>query len=355
MLTHPHAALGRRRALLPPDVPLRAVHPADARRHPGPGGRDRLPGAVPDRRTTGKSGCWSSRGRAPGSTSPASRWRAGTVLPANFVGAGVVSRGLDNVEIYGGTIRGYRQGIRIEGGRGHRIARVDVSGSRRQLLKSTPEQYDEADWLDIFHADTAEWYGGGILLKQTNGATVTGVSARHAQNGIGLIGATASYIADNDVSENSGWGIHLWASSRNVVVRNQAHHNVRCESPAYRRGCDSAGHPPPGGERLEPGRRQRRHLVGRRVLPERAARVREALGGQHGPPQRRLLVLPQRLRIHLQPRKRLPGESRRQLRLRLLARLLHGQHGAGQHRPRLAIDRHRDRARQRQPAARRTW
>lgn len=166
---------------------------------------------------------------------------SGDSVPARFVGAGVVSRGLDNVEVYGGIIRGYRHGIRIEGGRGHRIARVDVSGSRSQALRSTPERYDEADWLDIFHADTAEWYGGGVLLKGTNGATVTGVIAKHAQNGIGLINARNTYVADNDASENSGWGIHLWASSRNVLVRNQAHHNVRCESPAYRRGCDSAG------------------------------------------------------------------------------------------------------------------
>jgi parallel beta-helix repeat protein len=166
---------------------------------------------------------------------------SGDSAPSRFVGAGVVSRGLDNVEIYGGTIRGFRHGIRIEGGRGHRIARVDVSGSRSQALRSTPEQYDEADWLDIFHADTAERYGGGVLLKGTNGATVIGVSARHAQNGIGLIDARATYVADNDVSENSGWGIHLWASPQNVIVRNQADHNVRCESPAYRRGCDSAG------------------------------------------------------------------------------------------------------------------
>ncbi len=166
---------------------------------------------------------------------------SGDSVPAAFLGAGVVSRGLDNVEVYGGTIRGFRHGIRIEGGRGHRIARVDVSGTRAQALRSTPDRYDEADWLDIFRADTAEAYGGGVLLKHTNGATVVGVSARHAQNGIGLIGARGSYVADNDVSENSGWGIHLWASSQNVVVRNKAHHNVRCESPAYRRGCDSAG------------------------------------------------------------------------------------------------------------------
>jgi len=166
---------------------------------------------------------------------------SGDSVASRFVGAGVVSRGLDNVEVYGGIVRGFRTGIRIEGGRGHRIARVDVSGSRSQALRSTPDRYDESDWLDIFHADTAELYGGGVLLKNTNGATVVGVSARHAQNGIGLIGARDSYLADNDVSDNSGWGVHLWASSQNVVVRNKAHHNVRCESPAYRRGCDSAG------------------------------------------------------------------------------------------------------------------
>ena len=166
---------------------------------------------------------------------------SGDSVPSAFVGAGVVSRGLDNVEIYGGIIRGYRHGIRIEGGRGHRIARVDVSGSRRHALRSTPERYDEGDWLDIFRADSAEAYGGGVLLKGTNGATIVGVSARQAQNGIGLIEARGSYVADNDVSANSGWGIHLWASSHNVLVRNEAHHNVRCESPVYRRGCDSAG------------------------------------------------------------------------------------------------------------------
>jgi len=166
---------------------------------------------------------------------------SGDSLPDRFVGAAVTSRGLDNVEVYGGTIRGYRHGVRIEGGRGHRIARVDVSGSRRQALRSTPDRYDEADWLDIFHADTAELYGGGILLKGTSGATVVGILAKNAQNGIGLINARGSYIADNDVSNNSGWGVHLWASSQNVIVRNEAHHNVRCESPAYRRGCDSAG------------------------------------------------------------------------------------------------------------------
>ena len=47
-------------------------------------------------------------------------------------------------------------------------------------------------------------------------------------------------IAGNIVSNNSGWGISLWHSSHSIITRNAAHHNVRCESPRYRRGCDSA-------------------------------------------------------------------------------------------------------------------
>jgi parallel beta-helix repeat protein len=166
---------------------------------------------------------------------------SGDSVPARFVGAGVVAKGVDRVEVVGGTIHGYRYGVRIEGGRGHRISGMDLSGSRTQRLASTVQLFDERDWLDIFHPDTFETYGGGLLLKWTDGASVTGITARNSQNGIGLMGARGSYIADNDVSANSGWGIHLWRSARNVIVRNQAHHNVRCESPSYSRGCDSAG------------------------------------------------------------------------------------------------------------------
>jgi parallel beta-helix repeat protein len=101
--------------------------------------------------------------------------------------------------------------------------------------------YSEQDWLDIFHPDTFDLYGAGLVLKWTDGAMVTGVTSRNAQNGIALFGARGSYLADNDVSSNTGWGINLWQSSHNTIVRNLAHHNVRCESPRYSRGCDSAG------------------------------------------------------------------------------------------------------------------
>jgi parallel beta-helix repeat protein len=166
---------------------------------------------------------------------------SGDTLPERFTGRGVLATNVDNVTIIGGTIRGYQYGVRIEGGRGHRISGVDVSGSRTGRRYSTPERYDERDWLDIFRPDTFEQYGSGVYLRGTDGASVTNIVSRGAQNGIGLFAARASYIADNDVSGNSGWGIHLWRSSQNTIVRNRAHHNVRCESERYRRGCDSAG------------------------------------------------------------------------------------------------------------------
>ncbi|HTS88683.1 MAG TPA: NosD domain-containing protein [Gemmatimonadales bacterium] len=161
-------------------------------------------------------------------------------VPALFTGIGIASRGVDSVVIRGGTVRGFRYGILLEGGRGHRVSGVDLSSSRAQVLRSTETTFDEADWLDIFHPDTFETYGAGIYLRHTQGASITGIIARGSQNGIGLFESRDAWIADNDVSGNSGWGIHLWKSSGNTIIRNKADHNVRCESPAYRRGCDSA-------------------------------------------------------------------------------------------------------------------
>ncbi len=165
---------------------------------------------------------------------------SGDTVAAEFTGSGIVSHGSDSISVRGGRIRGFRYGIRLEGGRGHRISGIDLSGSRSQRLRSTAEHYDAADWLDIAHPDTFETYGAGLYLKRTLGVMVSGVTARGSQNGIGLAESRDAWIGDNVVSGNSGWGIHLWKSSRNTIVRNDASHSVRCESRAYRRGCDSA-------------------------------------------------------------------------------------------------------------------
>jgi parallel beta-helix repeat protein len=157
---------------------------------------------------------------------------SGDSVPARFTGVGVASKDVDGVSVLGGTIRGYRIGVRLEGGRGHRISGTELSGSRREALRSTAAQPDTADRLDALHLAGFTGSGSGLVLVRTVGASVTGVTSKSAQNGIGLIEARESYLADNELTGNSGWGISLWRSSRNVVVRNRVHHTLRCAAPA---------------------------------------------------------------------------------------------------------------------------
>jgi parallel beta-helix repeat protein len=157
---------------------------------------------------------------------------SGDSLPERYVGVGVASRGVDAVTILGGTVRGYRFGIRLEGGRDHRLSGIDVSGSRRQLLRSTEARADSADRLDVTGLDASERYGAGVLLRGTVSAAVTGIIAHAAQNGIGLVDATGSYVSGNDLSDNSGWAVHLFRSSHNTILRNDASRTRRCPAPA---------------------------------------------------------------------------------------------------------------------------
>jgi parallel beta-helix repeat protein len=153
---------------------------------------------------------------------------SGDSVPGRYVGIGVASRGVDGVTVLGGIVRGYRFGVRLEGGHGHRISGGDLSGSRAPPLRSSAQRADSADRLDPARVEAIDRYGGAILLRNTVGASVSGVTARGSQNGIGLVEARDSYLADNDVSGNSGWAIHLWRSSHNLIVRNQAGRTRRC-------------------------------------------------------------------------------------------------------------------------------
>ena len=61
---------------------------------------------------------------------------SGDSVPAQFTGIGIVSKDVERVSILGGTIRGYRVGVRLEGGAGHQVRGSDVSGSRAATLRS---------------------------------------------------------------------------------------------------------------------------------------------------------------------------------------------------------------------------
>jgi parallel beta-helix repeat protein len=163
---------------------------------------------------------------------------SGDSVPARFTGIGVASKDVDGVSILGGTIRGYRIGLRLEGGQGHQVRGIQLSRSRAAALRSNATRPDTADRLDPFRLAGFTDAGAGLVLVRTAGASVTGVTATAAQNGIGLIDARGSYLADNEVSGNTGWGISLWHSSQNIVIRNRLQHTVRCAPPTV--DCNAA-------------------------------------------------------------------------------------------------------------------
>ena len=155
---------------------------------------------------------------------------SGDSVAARFTGIGVASKDVDRVSVLRGTIRGYRIGLRLEGGAGHDVSGTELSGSRAAPLRSATRP-DTADRLNPFRLAPFTEAGVGLVLVRTTDASVTGVTAREAQNGIGLIDARGSYLADNVIRGNTGWGISLWRSSRNVVIRNQVQRTVRCAPP----------------------------------------------------------------------------------------------------------------------------
>jgi parallel beta-helix repeat protein len=165
----------------------------------------------------------------------------GNDTPWQRRGIGILIRNSQDVELRGGTISGYRTGIKIENSRGVRVSDCDVSNNFDQKMKSTPTKYDPSDWLDIFRPRVWRSYGFGILAFRCADCSLTRVKSSCHQNGIGLDNCRRIAVQDCDVSHNSGWGIWLWASSGCTITSNKADHCVRCESEDYSAGGDSAG------------------------------------------------------------------------------------------------------------------
>ena len=154
---------------------------------------------------------------------------------------------------------------------------IDVSGSRRQALRSTAERDRHARPARAAPArKPSTSTAAGILLRGTAGGSVTGITARGAQNGIGLVEASGAYMADNDLSGNSGWAVHLFRSTHNTIVRNQAVRTRRCPMPEA--DCGAAAVLRARGQRLQHHRRQRSHRLEHRRAADRPGAADPALG-----------------------------------------------------------------------------
>jgi parallel beta-helix repeat protein len=165
--------------------------------------------------------------------------------PDTYEGCGVRIVGQHDVTIRGGRISGFRAAVWASDAPGLTLENIDASENRRMRLHSTPEKEAGEDWLYPHNNDERKWldeYGSALYIERSDRLTVRDCKVWHGQNALCLDRVNDARIYDNDFSFNSGWGIALWRSCRNVVTRNACDFCIRGYSHGvYNRGQDSAG------------------------------------------------------------------------------------------------------------------
>ncbi|MCB8933114.1 MAG: right-handed parallel beta-helix repeat-containing protein [Fimbriimonadaceae bacterium] len=136
----------------------------------------------------------------------------------SFEGVGIQVQNARNVTIRNARVHGYRFNLHAEGCNGLRLINCDFSGSRAECLREGGEILDK--WLEIRDLGFWRTTGAGMWLDRCHRVHISETQANGAQNGIVLVGCQACEIFHNDLSFNSGWGVAMWASSRNVVAWN---------------------------------------------------------------------------------------------------------------------------------------
>jgi parallel beta-helix repeat protein len=137
-----------------------------------------------------------------------------------FEGYGVAVKGHKNVVIKNAKIHGYQYNIRATGCTGLKVEDCDLSHSRGERISRQGRAIDI--FLGLRELDAWQRYGAGAWLEKCTDSRVTRVRATGAQNGVLLAFCEKCTVHDNDVAFNSGWGVGLWESSRNVVSWNRA-------------------------------------------------------------------------------------------------------------------------------------
>jgi parallel beta-helix repeat protein len=160
-------------------------------------------------------------------------------------GIGIRIDGHKNVTIEGAKVRGFKNGIVAVGADNLMISDCDFADNYRQHLKSTREAESNDDWLYPHTNDKLKWrdqYGGAVCIENATNVVLRRIQVRRGQNGIILDRVNDSQIYDNDCSFLSGWGLAMWMSSGNKIMRNAFDFCVRGHfEDVYNRGQDSAG------------------------------------------------------------------------------------------------------------------
>lgn len=160
----------------------------------------------------------------------------GATLIGDGTGQGVLSKGRNNITVKNLRVSTYRWGVRLEGGK-------DASVRGCHIRDTAEVEPPDGVWLNIW-ARPEEAYGAAIILLDIEGGTVAENDLQHQQNGVSLYGCTGVTVEKNNASFQSGWGIHLFDSRRNIIQDNLADWCNRIHKRGetnYYPGADAAG------------------------------------------------------------------------------------------------------------------
>lgn len=165
--------------------------------------------------------------------------------PDKFSGTAVRVVGAKGVTVRGLHAMGYMVGLHATEADGLVVSSSNFDNLWRMRLKSTKAKEHNDDWLWPHENDKQEWvtkYGAAVCIERSKDVRVSNVWVRRGQNGIILDRVEHGVVCDCDCSFLSGWGIAMWRSSNNVVMRNALDFCIRGYSHGvYNRGQDSAG------------------------------------------------------------------------------------------------------------------
>jgi len=130
--------------------------------------------------------------------------------PDRLVGIGLLIRGCEEIVVRGGSLAGYRVGVRVESSRDVRLEELVVEDVFAERLASTASGPDPGDRLEVGgEEDWALRHGGGIVLVDSSRVEVTRCRVERAQNGLVAVRCEGGVFEENDLSRLSGWGIAL--------------------------------------------------------------------------------------------------------------------------------------------------
>ncbi len=164
--------------------------------------------------------------------------------PDEFSGIAILIRNSRNVTVKNLVVKGYKVAIIARSSVQLTLENCDLSYNFRQRLNSTQEKEDISDWMSYHHNEQDEWlrYGAAMYFKDCSFFIIKNCRVTGGQNALMMMRCTDGLVTQNDFSFNSGIGIGMYRSSRNIVQNNRIIFNVRGYSHGvYQRGQDSAG------------------------------------------------------------------------------------------------------------------